>query len=67
MRLAATAAAMLALSFAAVPFYDWFCRVTGYGGTVATAAAPDGPARPVVDTGRCAANVARGWAATFRP
>ena len=21
------------LSFAAVPFYDWFCRVTGYGGT----------------------------------
>lgn len=20
-------------SFAAVPFYDWFCRVTGYGGT----------------------------------
>lgn len=21
------------LSFAAVPFYDWFCRVTGFGGT----------------------------------
>ena len=24
---------MLSASFAAVPFYDWFCRVTGYGGT----------------------------------
>mgnify|MGYP001338279486 CR=1 FL=1 len=25
---------MLGLSFAAVPLYDLFCRVTGYGGTV---------------------------------
>ncbi len=25
--------AMLALSFASVPLYDLFCRVTGYGGT----------------------------------
>ena len=24
---------MGSLSFAAVPFYGWFCRVTGYGGT----------------------------------
>ena len=24
-------------SFAAVPFYDWFCKVTGYGGTPAMA------------------------------
>ena len=30
---------MGALSFAAVPFYDWFCRVTGYAGTTAQAAA----------------------------
>ncbi|GIX15632.1 MAG: cytochrome c oxidase assembly protein CtaG [Paracoccaceae bacterium] len=28
---------MGAMSFAAVPLYDWFCRVTGYGGTTATA------------------------------
>ncbi len=28
---------MLSLSFAAVPFYDWFCRVTGYAGTVSVA------------------------------
>jgi len=24
---------MVSASFAAVPMYDWFCRVTGYGGT----------------------------------
>ena len=27
------------LSFASVPMYDWFCRVTGYGGTPNTAGA----------------------------
>lgn len=32
------AATMLSLSFAAVPFYDWFCRVTGFGGTTSVAA-----------------------------
>ena len=32
LRLIALVSVMLALSFAAVPFYDWFCRVTGYGG-----------------------------------
>ncbi|MFN3607173.1 MAG: cytochrome c oxidase assembly protein [Cypionkella sp.] len=40
--LVSVAALMLSLSFAAVPFYDWFCRVTGYGGTTGVAsAAPD--------------------------
>ena len=29
---------MTAGSFAAVPFYNWFCAVTGYGGTTTTAA-----------------------------
>jgi cytochrome c oxidase assembly protein subunit 11 len=30
------------LSFAAVPFYSWFCRTTGYGGTTQVAkAAPN--------------------------
>ncbi|MEM7711652.1 MAG: cytochrome c oxidase assembly protein, partial [Pseudomonadota bacterium] len=23
---------MLGLAYASVPFYDWFCRVTGFGG-----------------------------------
>ena len=33
---------MTSLSFAAVPFYSWFCAVTGYGGTPQRAeAAPD--------------------------
>ena len=36
--LAGVAAVMLSLSFAAVPFYDWFCRVTGYAGTTSVAA-----------------------------
>lgn len=40
--LVAVACTMLGLSFAAVPFYDWFCRVTGFGGTTGVAAAaPD--------------------------
>ncbi len=29
---------MLAMSFAAVPFYDWFCRVTGFAGVPQVAA-----------------------------
>jgi cytochrome c oxidase assembly protein subunit 11 len=34
-------AGMVGLSFAAVPFYSWFCRATGYGGTTQVAhAAP---------------------------
>lgn len=28
---------MASMGFAAVPLYDWFCRVTGYGGTTAVA------------------------------
>lgn len=28
---------MTSLSFAAVPFYQWFCQVTGYGGTTSVA------------------------------
>lgn len=37
-RLGAVVCTMIALSFAAVPFYDWFCRVTGFGGVTQTAA-----------------------------
>ncbi|MFN3972481.1 MAG: cytochrome c oxidase assembly protein [Gemmobacter sp.] len=41
-QLAAVGVTMLSLSFAAVPFYDWFCRVTGYGGATSVASqAPD--------------------------
>lgn len=30
-------AVMASLSFAAVPFYNWFCKVTGFGGTTGVA------------------------------
>ncbi|MEM9781995.1 MAG: cytochrome c oxidase assembly protein [Pseudomonadota bacterium] len=30
---------MLGMAYAAVPLYDWFCRVTGFGGTTQTAEA----------------------------
>jgi len=33
--------AMVGLSFASVPLYDLFCRVTGFGGTTQRAAAPE--------------------------
>jgi cytochrome c oxidase assembly protein subunit 11 len=38
-------AAMVGLTAASVPLYDWFCRVTGYGGT--TRAADSAPAEVV--------------------
>ena len=34
---------MLALSFAAVPLYDLFCRVTGFGGTTQNASEKEIP------------------------
>jgi cytochrome c oxidase assembly protein subunit 11 len=41
-QLVAVVVTMTSLSFAAVPFYSWFCAVTGYGGTPQRAeAAPD--------------------------
>jgi cytochrome c oxidase assembly protein subunit 11 len=36
-RIAVLPAVMLGLAFAAVPFYDWFCRVTGFGGVTQVA------------------------------
>ena len=39
-QLSVVAVTMVGLSFAAVPFYDWFCRVTGFAGTTQVAVAP---------------------------
>lgn len=36
--LVGVAVLMASLSFAAVPFYSWFCRVTGYAGATVSAA-----------------------------
>ena len=42
--LALVALVMVSLSFAAVPFYDWFCKTTGFGGTTSVSQkAPDQP------------------------
>lgn len=67
MALAAVCGIMVGASFAAVPFYSWFCRVTGYGGTTNVAAATP-PA--IVDrevTVSFDANTAPGMPWEFRP
>ncbi|MEZ5667430.1 MAG: cytochrome c oxidase assembly protein [Alphaproteobacteria bacterium] len=46
--LAGVVVGMAGLSFAAVPLYDLFCRVTGYGGTTQVDRT-GGAARPVLD------------------
>lgn len=67
--LVALVVTMGSLSFAAVPFYSWFCRVTGYAGTTGVAdAAPD--AGKVLDrtiTIRFDGNVEAGMPWTFVP
>jgi cytochrome c oxidase assembly protein subunit 11 len=60
-------AAMLGLAYASVPFYNWFCRTTGYGGT--TQVAKTGPkwqlARKI--TVRFDSNVTGGLPWKFEP
>jgi len=60
-------AGMVGLSFAAVPFYSWFCRTTGYGGTpqVANTAPTEVSGRTV--TVRFDSNVAAGLPWRFEP
>ena len=63
----AVVAFMGSLGFASVPLYDWFCRVTGYGGTTAVA---DGRAVEVLDqtiTVRFDASLEAGMPWRFRP
>jgi cytochrome c oxidase assembly protein subunit 11 len=60
-------AAMVGLSYAAVPLYDWFCRTTGFGGrTQVATAAPQGPVGRSI-TVRFDANVAGGLPWRFAP
>lgn len=69
------ALAMLGLGYAAVPLYDLFCRVTGFGGTtqVATEAEASLAERLAASAGgvsysiRFDANTARDMPWTFRP
>ncbi|MDW3204809.1 MAG: cytochrome c oxidase assembly protein [Alphaproteobacteria bacterium] len=54
---------MIGLSFAAVPLYDLFCRVTGYGGTTQVSATAPGEVLDRVITVRfdASTNVALPW------
>jgi cytochrome c oxidase assembly protein subunit 11 len=66
-KLAGVAAVMLSLSFAAVPFYDWFCRVTGFGGTTSVAEAPSEEILDQTVLVRFDASVAEDMPWEFRP
>lgn len=59
---------MVGASYAAVPFYNWFCRATGFNGTtqVATSAPAEGPLARKVAV-RFDANVAPGLPWKFEP
>jgi cytochrome c oxidase assembly protein subunit 11 len=60
-------AAMVGMSFAAVPFYDWFCRATGIGGTTQVAGAAPAAVGERRVTVRFDANVGRGLPWRFEP
>jgi len=59
---------MVGASYAAVPFYDWFCRATGFNGTtqVATSAPASGPLARKIAV-RFDANVGPGLPWKFEP
>src|SRR6266403_3854641 len=59
---------MVGAAYAAVPFYNWFCRATGFNGTtqVATAAPSQGPLVRKIAV-RFDANVAPGLPWKFEP
>lgn len=67
LKLVALVVAMLGASFAAVPFYDWFCRTTGYGGTVSVSAVVPDHALDRTIKIRFDASVAPGMPWKFRP
>jgi cytochrome c oxidase assembly protein subunit 11 len=60
-------AGMVGLSFAAVPFYSWFCRTTGYGGTPQIASAAPAQISDRTVTVRFDSNVAPGLPWKFEP
>ena len=59
--------AMVALSYAAVPLYNWFCRTTGFAGTTQIATAAPGYQLDRKITVRFDVNVASGLPWRFEP
>src|SRR6516162_11449994 len=59
---------MIGASYAAVPFYNWFCRATGFNGTTQVAtSAPSGAPRARTIAIRFDSNVAGGLPWKFEP
>ncbi len=58
---------MVSLSFASVPFYDWFCRVTGFGGITNVADAGSDTVLDQTIKIRFDASLARDMPWTFKP
>ena len=71
LRVAALAASVVvfmgAMAWAAVPFYSWFCRVTGFGGTTAIATAEADTILDRTILVRFDANVEPGMPWSFEP
>lgn len=55
------------LAWASVPFYDWFCRVTGFGGVTNTAETNSDVVLDQTITIRFDASLDRGMPWTFKP
>jgi cytochrome c oxidase assembly protein subunit 11 len=66
-QLVAVVFTMASLSFAAVPFYDWFCRVTGFGGTTSVAATGSDVILDRTMKVRFDASLEQGMPWTFKP
>lgn len=58
---------MVSLSFAAVPFYSWFCKVTGFAGTPQVSSASTGEILDTTITVRFDANVDPAMPWEFKP
>lgn len=67
MQAAAVVLTMGSLSFASVPFYDWFCRVTGFGGATNVAETGSDVVLDQTIKVRFDASLARGMPWTFKP
>jgi cytochrome c oxidase assembly protein subunit 11 len=66
-QLVGVVALMTSLSFAAVPFYDWFCRTTGFGGTTSVADAGSDTILEQTVKIRFDASLEQGMPWTFKP
>src|ERR1700682_4824457 len=60
-------AAMLGMSYIAVPLYSWFCRTTGFGGTTQVAHGAPSSVLARTVTVRFDSNVAAGLPWSFEP